>query len=101
MNVVHGDLRGSNILISDDCTVFLSDFGLATTIDDIESDTTVGGLISSSNRAGSVKWFAPELIDPQQFGCARFVRTPATDVYAFACVCLEVRSFVLVRGGRQ
>ncbi|KAJ7886898.1 kinase-like domain-containing protein [Mycena leptocephala] len=32
---------------------------------------------------------APELIDPERFG-SPFLRTPATDVYAFACVCLEL-----------
>ncbi|KAF8183813.1 kinase-like domain-containing protein [Mycena galopus ATCC 62051] len=32
---------------------------------------------------------APELIDPDRFGC-KFARTPATDVYAFGCVCFEL-----------
>ena len=32
---------------------------------------------------------APELLDPDSFGL-KFVRTPATDVYAFGCVCFEV-----------
>ncbi|KAJ6566792.1 kinase-like domain-containing protein [Mycena capillaripes] len=32
MNIIHGDLRGNNILISDDKTACLTDFGLATTI---------------------------------------------------------------------
>ncbi|KAJ7848885.1 hypothetical protein B0H13DRAFT_2207976, partial [Mycena leptocephala] len=31
----------------------------------------------------------PELIDPEKFG-QRFLRTPATGVYAFGCVCLEL-----------
>ncbi|KAJ6486724.1 kinase-like domain-containing protein [Mycena sanguinolenta] len=87
MNVVHGDLRGNNILISDDGNACLSDFGLATTIAD--ADSTVG-FTSSSNRAGSVRWFAPELIDPAKFGCKKFIRTKASDVYAYACVCLEL-----------
>ncbi|KAJ6486687.1 kinase-like domain-containing protein, partial [Mycena sanguinolenta] len=93
MNVVHGDLRGTNILISDDgnASVFnacLSDFGLATTIAD--ADSTTAGVTSSSNRAGSVRWFAPELIEPTRFGCPKFLRTKASDVYAYACVCLEL-----------
>jgi serine/threonine protein kinase len=37
-----------------------------------------------------VRWFAPELIAPTEFGCERFARTPASDVYAYGCVCLEV-----------
>ncbi|KAJ7732395.1 kinase-like domain-containing protein [Mycena olivaceomarginata] len=92
MNIVHGDLRGNNILISDGYHACLSDFGLATTIQEGSTDTTTGGLVSSSNRAGSVRWFAPELITPEQFGCERFMRTRATDVYAFARVCFEVKS---------
>ncbi|KAJ6486722.1 kinase-like domain-containing protein, partial [Mycena sanguinolenta] len=88
MNVVHGDLRGNNILISDDGNACLSDFGLATSIDD--ADSTAAVVTSSSNRAGSVRWFAPELIDPTKFGCPKFMRTKASDVYAYACVCLEL-----------
>ncbi|KAJ6486720.1 hypothetical protein C8R45DRAFT_266801 [Mycena sanguinolenta] len=87
MNIVHGDLRGTNILITDDGNACLSDFGLATTIAD--ADSTVG-VTSSSNRAGSVRWFAPELIEPTNFGCKKFIRTKASDVYAYACVCLEL-----------
>ncbi|KAF7336077.1 Kinase-like protein [Mycena sanguinolenta] len=87
MNVVHGDLRGNNILITDEGNACLSDFGLATTIADADSTVRV---TSSSNRAGSVRWFAPELIDPTKFGCTKFVRTKASDVYAYACVCLEL-----------
>ncbi|KAF7366667.1 hypothetical protein MSAN_00924600 [Mycena sanguinolenta] len=47
---------------------------------------------SSTNHAGSTRWLAPELIQPGAFGCDRFVRTYASDVYAFACVCLELHT---------
>ncbi|KAJ6566670.1 kinase-like domain-containing protein [Mycena capillaripes] len=92
VKVVHGDLRGNNILISDEYRACLSDFGLATTIREGDADTTAGALASSFNRAGSLRWFAPELITPEQFGCERFVRTRATDVCAFGCVCLELET---------
>ncbi|KAJ7082103.1 kinase-like domain-containing protein [Mycena epipterygia] len=85
-HIVHGDLRGANILISDAGHACLADFGLATTI----SEDIAELLTSSSNRAGSVRWFAPELISPADFGCAKFARTPASDVYAYACVCVEL-----------
>ncbi|KAJ7202377.1 kinase-like domain-containing protein [Mycena pura] len=91
MNIVHGDLRGTNILISDDYSACLSDFGLTSTIGDGAEDTTAGAL-TSSNHAGSVRWFAPELIHPTAFGCERFARTRETDVYAFGCVCLELHT---------
>ncbi|KAJ7758020.1 kinase-like domain-containing protein [Mycena metata] len=82
-NIVHGDLRGANILISNEWRACLADFGLASFSDVTASTTT------SHNRAGSLRWMAPELINPEKFG-QRFLRTPATDVYAFGCVCLEL-----------
>ncbi|KAJ7609200.1 kinase-like domain-containing protein [Mycena polygramma] len=88
MNVVHGDLRGTNILVSDEGNACLSDFGLATTISD--ADSTTGGLTSSSNQGGSARWWAPELLNPESFGCQRFLRTTASDVYAYGCVCVEL-----------
>ncbi|KAF8183782.1 kinase-like domain-containing protein [Mycena galopus ATCC 62051] len=89
MKIVHGDLRGTNILVSDDWNACLADFGLASVIEDPTS-TAGGALSSSASHAGSLRWFAPELIAPTFFGCDRFVRTTASDVYAFACVCLEL-----------
>ncbi|KAK7040569.1 kinase-like domain-containing protein [Favolaschia claudopus] len=88
VDVIHGDLRGSNILISDEGNACLSDFGLATMIPDTDSTTSM--LLSSSSHAGSVRWFAPELIQPASFGLQRFVRTFASDVYAYALVCIEL-----------
>ncbi|KAJ7799341.1 kinase-like domain-containing protein, partial [Mycena leptocephala] len=96
-SIIHGDIRGTNILIAPslnnsnstpsfsstpDVHACLTDFGLATVITgDGDTDT---GIPSSSNRAGSLRWFAPELLSPQEFWLTR-----ATDVYTFACVCVE------------
>ncbi|KAJ7730854.1 kinase-like domain-containing protein [Mycena maculata] len=82
-NIVHGDLRGANILIDEHWSARLADFGLSV----FENATTA---MQTSNRAGSIYWMAPELIDPERFGC-RYMRTKASDVYAFGCVCLEAR----------
>ncbi|KAJ6624247.1 kinase-like domain-containing protein [Mycena sp. CBHHK59/15] len=81
-NIVHGDLRGANILISHEWSACLADFGLTSLADATTATYT-------SHRAGSIRWMAPELIDPEHFG-HRFVRTAASDVYAFGCVCLEL-----------
>ncbi|KAF8150290.1 kinase-like domain-containing protein [Mycena galopus ATCC 62051] len=80
-NIVHGDLRGTNILIQEDWSACLADFGLSTFAD---ATATM-----SSTRAGSLYWMAPELLLPERFGL-KFARTPATDVYAFGCVCIEL-----------
>ncbi|KAJ7224795.1 kinase-like domain-containing protein [Mycena rebaudengoi] len=81
-NIVHGDLRGANILITQDWYACLADFGLTSF-----TDTTAA--TSTSHQAGTARWMAPELIAPDHFGI-RYRRTPASDVYAFACVCLEL-----------
>ncbi|KAJ7712491.1 kinase-like domain-containing protein, partial [Mycena metata] len=81
--IVHGDLRGSNILITQDWSACLADFGLSAFTDATSS------LHTSSKRAGSLNWMAPELLDPGRF-FLEFSRTPATDVYAFGCVCFEL-----------
>ncbi|KAJ7145890.1 kinase-like domain-containing protein [Mycena epipterygia] len=81
-NIVHGDLRGANILINEDWSACLTDFGLS-----VFSNATSS--MRTSTRAGSLYWMAPELIDPDRFGF-RFARTPESDVYAFGCVCIEV-----------
>ncbi|KAG6861528.1 hypothetical protein C0995_015261 [Termitomyces sp. Mi166 len=100
--VIHGDLRGvdinlqklcrtsndetfykANILASNDWHAVLSDFGLT-----VFGDATVA--THSSNPQGSVRWMAPELLNPEIFDMERFIKTQASDVYAFACVCLEL-----------
>ncbi|KAJ6589590.1 kinase-like domain-containing protein, partial [Mycena capillaripes] len=78
-NIVHGDLRGGNVLIDDDEHAQLADFGLA-----IVTDTTLG--TTSTTQRGSLRWMAPELHDYQ----LEFKRTEASDVYAFACLCIEI-----------
>ncbi|KAF8214638.1 kinase-like domain-containing protein, partial [Mycena galopus ATCC 62051] len=80
----HGDLCGRNILIDEIGRARLSDFGLAGFIDTETSK-------KSSTRGGSTRWMAPELILPPPG--VPFRRTTGSDVWAFGCVCCEVRSF--------
>ncbi|KAJ7748023.1 kinase-like domain-containing protein [Mycena metata] len=77
-NIVHGDLRGANILISETWTACLADFGLSAL-----ADTT--STLHSTKRSGSLYWMAPELIDPGRFGC-EFLRTPASDVIRYCSI---------------
>ncbi|KAJ7145874.1 kinase-like domain-containing protein [Mycena epipterygia] len=80
-NIVHGDLRGANVLINDEPRACLADFGLSFLAD--------ASLEHTPERVGGLRWMAPELIDPDSFGC-QFSHTKASDVYAFGCVFLEL-----------
>ncbi|KAJ7226783.1 kinase-like domain-containing protein, partial [Mycena pura] len=80
-DIVHGDLRAANILIDDDNHVRLADFGLAR-FSHTEN--------ASTNRGGSARWMAPELLHPTACGLDFFERTPASDIYSFGCVMLEL-----------
>ena len=71
----------TNILIKEDWSACLADFGLS-----IFSDATSS---MSTNRGGSLYWMAPELLDPERI-VDKYARSPASDVYAFGCVCFEV-----------
>ncbi|KAJ7779798.1 kinase-like domain-containing protein [Mycena metata] len=81
-HVVHGDLRGANILVDDAGHACLTDFGL-TIVNDASTAQT-------KNSGGCVRWMAPETLDPDTFGVQNRPRTPASDIYAFGCVCLEL-----------
>ncbi|KIK54726.1 hypothetical protein GYMLUDRAFT_115990, partial [Collybiopsis luxurians FD-317 M1] len=84
--VVHGDIRGGNILVTDDLRCCLADFGLTlvTTTSQVWSFTT-----SSSSSKGSMRWLAPEY----NFGLTEQApgnhHTPR-DVYAFGCTIIEI-----------
>ena len=77
----HSWILQANILIDEHKQVRLGDFGLADLVDLYDGESTAG--------RGSVRWMAPELHGPERFGLT-FRRTPVSDVYAFACTCIEV-----------
>lgn len=75
--------RQRNILVDDQLVPYLADFGLS-----ILYEST----IKSSKHGGSLRYEAPELLDPSRYGLERLICTPQTDVFAFANVCVEVLS---------
>lgn len=83
--VVHGDLKGANVLITQSGRACLADFGLAIAID---SNTMTVAQNSTVRSGGTVRWQAPELFNPT--GCQQ--NTTCSDIYAFACVCYEMFS---------
>ncbi|KAJ7266623.1 kinase-like domain-containing protein [Mycena rebaudengoi] len=76
-NIVHGDIRGGNVLIDSEEHARLADFGLTVVIDATKTSTT---------QRSSLRWMAPELLNHE----LEFKRTRASDVYAFACLCVEI-----------
>ncbi|KAF8996204.1 kinase-like domain-containing protein [Cyathus striatus] len=83
--VIHGDLKGANILITPGGRACLADFGLSTVVDaEILRWTS---LESSASIGGTVRWTAPELMDPENENARP---TTASDIYAFSCVCYEI-----------
>ncbi|KAK7680331.1 hypothetical protein QCA50_016571 [Cerrena zonata] len=75
--LVHGDLRGANILIDEDLHVRLADFGVAVLADASSSS----GI--STRSGGAARWCPPEVLkgEPSSF---------ESDIYAFGCVCIEL-----------
>lgn len=71
--VVHGDLKGNNILVTDDGVVKLLDFGIAKLLNANQSDNVVGTMLT---------WIAltPEYASPEQVRGEPI--TTASDVYS-------------------
>ena len=79
-NLIHRDLKPANILLDEEGSAFVGDFGLA-------KDTQGSLLTQPGAPLGSLHYMAPEQIQGEEV-------TPATDVYALGCVvhqCLSGR----------
>ncbi|KAF9817368.1 hypothetical protein IEO21_03509 [Rhodonia placenta] len=87
MGMVHGDLKGANILIDSDGHARLSDFGLTSVIYDGD---TVNTVTTTSIAHGSTRWMAPELLNPESIGESRSRPSRRSDIYSFAMVMYEV-----------
>ncbi|KDR72786.1 hypothetical protein GALMADRAFT_212816 [Galerina marginata CBS 339.88] len=76
--IVHGDLRGANVLISKNGTARLSHFGLSNFFEDC-------GQAATATHSLNPRWFAPELLHSAPI-------TMHSDVWSFGMVCLEMLS---------
>ncbi|KAL0569037.1 hypothetical protein V5O48_012933 [Marasmius crinis-equi] len=83
MKIVHGDLKGVNILMTPEERATIADFGLSRV-----SDTQTLRLSSSTTTQakGTTRWLSPELLksDPP---CSA---STSSDIYAYACVVYEL-----------
>ncbi|KAF9791050.1 kinase-like domain-containing protein, partial [Thelephora terrestris] len=83
--MIHGDLKGANVLIDDTRHDRLADFGLLKIISDPANPSSS----SSCTPGGSTRWMSPELIDPRWFKLKKSRPTESSDCYALGMVIYE------------
>ncbi|KAK7013616.1 hypothetical protein VNI00_019469 [Paramarasmius palmivorus] len=91
--VIHGDIKGANILVDENHNCRLADFGLAAVL---ETQIVKNG--TSGTIQGSAHWMAPELFRVQVMDTSaprsNDDKRPG-DVYAWACTVFEVRLAII------
>ncbi|KAG8764676.1 hypothetical protein FRC12_007945 [Ceratobasidium sp. 428] len=85
IGMVHGDLKAVNILVSDEGTAKLSDFG-----NSILSDHSLAFTATTNIGGGTSRWMAPELLLEEDDEGGIPGRSMPADVYALGMTILEV-----------
>lgn len=86
-DITHALVTQVNILINAKRRACLSDFGLAA----FSYEDRTAYIPTLSVNAGTMRWTAPEIMDPEEFGLERARPSRESDVYAVSMVMWEVR----------
>eukprot|EP01018_Ginkgo_biloba_P013697 Gb_22086 [translate_table: standard] len=76
-NIIHGDIKGANVLVDTGGIVKLADFGASKTL--VDKSTTRGCM----SKMGSVPWAAPELLKQDSYG-------KPVDIWSVGCTVIEM-----------
>ncbi|KAF9484937.1 kinase-like protein [Pholiota conissans] len=87
--VIHGDLKGANVLVDDGEKPLLCDFGLSRIKENVDSRSCNQASFSSR---GSLNWMAPERLEGNS------LRSPC-DIYSFAMTMYEIYTDSTPLGG--
>ncbi|KAK1230419.1 Protein kinase of the Mitotic Exit Network [Marasmius sp. AFHP31] len=87
MKIVHGDMKGVNVLITPEFRACIGDFGLSHVAD---SHAVKLSTSFTSRAKGTTRWLAPELLNPELSN----ISTEQSDMYAYGCVCYEASRFI-------
>ncbi|KAJ8077653.1 Rho guanine nucleotide exchange factor [Marasmius tenuissimus] len=83
MKIVHGNMKGLNVLITPEGRASIGDFGLSHVAD---SHALKLSTSFTSRAKGTTRWLAPELLR----SAPPSVSTLQSDMYAYGCVCYEI-----------
>ncbi|KZS88730.1 kinase-like protein [Sistotremastrum niveocremeum HHB9708] len=84
-NIVHGDLKPSNVFISDDGHAVLADFGNSRSVEALIPLLDGLNNLDLSHACGTSRYMAPEL-----FEASAASSSTAADIWALGCVLLEI-----------
>ncbi|KAJ7115375.1 kinase-like domain-containing protein, partial [Mycena epipterygia] len=92
--IVHGDLKGINILVNGNGRVQIADFGSAYLVSDAEDRRSSRKWPRNAphSRGGTYRWMAPELLSPSRFGKACSLATFESDMFAFGMLSMKIFS---------
>ncbi|KAI8910102.1 kinase-like domain-containing protein, partial [Gorgonomyces haynaldii] len=81
VGMIHGDLKGDNILLDDLNTAVITDFGLSQLK---KTGSSSSSAITNKKMTEAIRWIAPE-----RYG-RRFRLAPSYDIFAFGMTCYQI-----------